>query len=70
MTAYKDFNDPPCGKSGGQPGDDAASCNGRTAQPDHPGEHPGVTRRGFLKSVGASGTAAAGTTMLSAAVLA
>jgi xanthine dehydrogenase YagT iron-sulfur-binding subunit len=67
MTAYKDFTDPPCGRAGGQPcghaGDDAAASAGQPGQ-------PGVTRRGFLKSVGASGLAAAGTTMLSAAVLA
>jgi xanthine dehydrogenase YagT iron-sulfur-binding subunit len=63
MTAFKDFTDPPCSTPGGTPADDAASCAGESAR-------SGVTRRGFLKSVGASGIAAAGTTMMSAAALA
>jgi xanthine dehydrogenase YagT iron-sulfur-binding subunit len=68
MTAYKDFTDPPSGSGEArQPGQSDKPCDTPT---EKSADKSGITRRGFLKSVGASGIAAAGTTMMSAAVLA
>src|SRR5262249_34407591 len=65
MTAYNDdatHRDPASAGSGAP----SAPCNSGEGAPGQ----SGVTRRGFLKSVGASGLAAAGTSMVSVAALA
>ncbi|CAB3751561.1 (2Fe-2S)-binding protein [Paraburkholderia solisilvae] len=65
MTAYND------GGRESSPGESANGAGSAPAAPRDDAASPGgVTRRGFLQSIGASGLAVAGTSMMSAAVLA